>query len=71
MIPSAKKLYELNQSGVSEQELADRYSTTRNIVHGKIYRYKKRMHLDIPNQDDDNESVDVINKTFEEYFRED
>ena len=70
MIPSAKKLYELNQSGVSEQELADRYSTTRNIVHGKIYRYKKRMHLDIPEKDDDDESVDVINKTFEEDFGE-
>lgn len=41
-IPSAKKLYEEKKdTGASENELAKKYNTTRSVIHGRIYRYKK------------------------------
>ena len=42
-LPSAKKLYEQNQSGATEEEIAEKYNTTRPTVHGRIYRYKQKL----------------------------
>jgi len=45
MIPSSKRLYEENVSGISEIQLAEKYKTTRAVIHGRIYRYKEKHNL--------------------------
>jgi len=61
MIPNSKKLFELNKNGVSELELARRYGTTRDIIHGRIYRYKQRAGIEEDYTDDD-----YVNSSFDE-----
>jgi len=42
-VPDGKSLYEENIQGTSEEQLAERYNTTRSTVHGRIYRYKQSL----------------------------
>lgn len=39
-VPNGKTLYEENLEGLSEEKLAEKYNTTRSVIHGRLYRYK-------------------------------
>ena len=42
-IPNGKALYEEYSNGSTEEKLAEKYKTTRSVIHGRLYRYKKRL----------------------------